>query len=127
MSFPAYVHAFLLSLAFTCVIETAVVSILLRLVFQPSMPVRKIVFAGVFASFATIGYVWFVFPALIPKSVMPAVWLSEPFVFLVEAIFYRTYLRLSWREAFAISFAANAISFLGGRALRIANLWPIVG
>jgi hypothetical protein len=127
MSFPAYVNAFLLSLAFTCVIETAVVSILLRLVFQPSMPVRKIIFAGVFASFATIGYVWFVFPALIPKSVMPAVWLSEPFVFLVEAIFYRTYLRLSWREAFAISFAANAISFLGGRALRIANLWPIVG
>lgn len=127
MAFPAYVHAFLLSLAFTCAIETAVVFILLRFALQPSMPAKKIVFAGVFASFATIGYVWFVFPALIPKSVMPSVWLSEPFVFLVEAIFYRTYLRLSWREALAVSFAANAISFLGGRALRIANLWPIVG
>lgn len=127
MAFPAYVHAFLLSLVFTCVVETAVVFILLRFAFQPSIPAKKIVFAGVFASFATIGYVWFVFPALIPKTIFASVWLSEPFVFVVEAVFYRVYLRLSWTESLAVSFAANAMSFLGGRALRVAHMWPVLG
>jgi hypothetical protein len=34
------------------------------------------------------------------------------------------YLRLSWKDAFAASFLANAASYVGGPAVRMLGLWP---
>jgi hypothetical protein len=121
----AYTHSFITSLVFTSIIETAVLYALVRFVLKKNIATRDILFAGIFASFATIGYVWFVFPVFIPKSVMPSVVLSEPFVFLVEALFYRLYLKLSWRDALLASLAANLASYLGGPAIRWLGLWPV--
>lgn len=124
MSLVQYVHNFLSSLFFTDVIETAILWVLIRYVVRNSrIATIDIIFAGLFASFATITYVWFVFPVIAtwPKG-NPTVW-SEPFAFLVEALFYRMYLRLSWKNALAVSLICNIGSFIGGNALRMMGLW----
>src|SRR4051812_45969865 len=99
------VHRFLTSLVFTCSVETAVIFFLLTSVFRKyRLNSRDVLFAGIFASFATIGYVWFVFPAFMPRT--QSLWISEPAVFLIEALFYRMYLKVSWRDALILSFVA---------------------
>lgn len=119
----AYTHNFLTSLVFTCAVETVVLIAFVRFYLRRTTPISTLIFGGIFASFATITYVWYVFPVMVPKSVMPSTLLSEPFAFIVEAIFYRFVLRLSWAEAFAVSFVANAASYLGGIGLRGVGLW----
>lgn len=123
MALLTYTHNFLTSLAFTCTVETLVLIVFVRLYLRRTTPISTLIFSGLFASFATITYVWYVFPVMVPKSVMPSVFLSEPFAFVVEAIFYRFVLRLSWAEALAASFLANTVSYLGGIGLRSAGLW----
>ncbi len=117
-----YVHRFLTSLGFTCFVETAILFFLLTFVFRKyRLSPWQILFAGVFASFATIGYVWFVFPAFMPRS--QSLWISEPTIFLIEALFYRLFLKVSWRDALILSFAANVASYFLGPLMRSAGLW----
>lgn len=124
MSLLVYTHNFLTSLVFTDVVETAVLFLLVRYALRnKAIATTDLIFAGLFASFATITYVWYVFPVMIPRSVIAPTLVSEPFVFLVEALFYRMYLRLSWKEALMISLIANVASYLGGIGARAAHLW----
>ena len=119
-----YTHNFISSLVFTCAIETLVLFLIVRFVLKDKvMRLSDVIFAGFFASFATITYVWFVFPILAtwPQG-MPQIY-SEPFAFVVEAIFYRFFLRLSWKNAFAVSFIANVVSYYAGPVLRAHGLW----
>lgn len=123
MSLLIYTHNFLTSLVFTDVVETVVLFLLVRYALRnKTIATKDLIFAGLFASFATITYVWYVFPVMVPRGVTPA-FLSEPFVFLVEALFYRMYLRLSWKEALIVSLLANAASFFGGIGIRAAHIW----
>jgi hypothetical protein len=116
------VHRFLTSMVFTVVVETSVLFFLLTYVFRRThLKPSTILFAGFFASFATIGYVWFVFPAFFPRNV--SLWWSEPFAFIVEAFFYRMYLKVSWREALILSLVANAASYFLGPLLRAYGFW----
>src|SRR5690348_13076845 len=93
----AVVHHFISSLVFTDIVETAVLFFMLRFVFRLRIPTSQIIFAGLYASFSTIAYVWFVFPFLLawPSPGM-GVFFAELFAFLVEALFYRFVLRISW-------------------------------
>src|SRR3989344_5944373 len=120
----SYIHRFLTSLGFTIIVETAVLFILLVLVLRRrDIPPLKILFAGFFASFATIPYVWFVFPYAYTWSRETSLLWSEPFVFIVVVIFYRVFLKLDWRVAFVASLLANLSSYLLGPFLRAHGLW----
>ena len=119
-----YVHRFISSLVFTCAIETATLWVLMRYVFKNiRVSWWKILFAGVFASFATITYVWFVFPVMAtwPRG-LPTAW-SEPFAFLVEALFYKMFFDMKWKHALAASLICNVVSFVLGPILRSLGLW----
>jgi hypothetical protein len=119
-----FVHRFISSLAFTCTVETITLWLLVRYALKDThTPWQKILFAGMFASFATITYVWFVFPVMAtwPKG-LSTVW-SEPFVFLVEALFYKLFLDMKWKNALAASFICNVASFVAGPILRSLGLW----
>ena len=117
------IHRFLTSLGFTVIVETAILFLLLRFIFKKQqLQTPQIIAAGLFASFATLPYVWFVFPYVWhwPGS---AVYWSESFAFIVEAIFYRLFLKLDWKVAFIVSLICNAGSFLLGPLLRSHGLW----
>lgn len=117
-------HFFLTSLAFTVIVETLVIFLLSRYLFKDTKtPTWRIVFAGLFASFATIPYVWFVFPTVIHWTVNQGLIASESFAFIVEAIFYRVVLGTSLSRSILLSLIANAGSFFLSRFLRGAGIW----
>jgi hypothetical protein len=119
-----FVHRFLTSLVFTGIIETIVLIILLLFVFRNrTIEISRMMFAGAYASFSTIPYVWFVFPFLMRWSPSTAIIFAETFVFVIEAIFYRWFLRLDWRIAFALSFICNVVSYFLGPLLRMYGIW----
>jgi hypothetical protein len=120
-----YVHSFLSSLVFTICIETALLYFLLQFVFAYKDSDRTtIIVTGLFANFATVPYVWFAFPYVTAWSRNTSTMLSEPFVFFVEAIVYRLFLRTSWTTSFLVSLICNLASYLIGPVLRAHGFWP---
>ncbi|MDO8505195.1 MAG: hypothetical protein Q7S48_01270 [bacterium] len=119
-----YIHRFISSLTFTVVVETAVVLLLLWFIFKKrEAGIKKIIFTGVFASFATIPYVWFVFPYINSWPRQTSLLYSEPFAFLVEALIYRIFLKIDIRIALTVSLFANLASYLLGPMLRTYGFW----
>ena len=124
MTSIAYVHRFLTTLVMTDVTELSVLIFLFRYVLRGrGISTRQMVFAGLFASFATIPYVWFVFPNIMHWPRQTSLYFSEPFVTLIEAVFYRMFLRISWRDAFIISIVCNLSSYFLDIILRANGLW----
>jgi hypothetical protein len=119
-----FVHRFLTSLVFTDTIETITLILLLRYVLRKrTIPISLMIFAGLYASFSTISYVWFIFPYLTYWSPSTEVVFAEAFAFIVEAVFYRWILKLDWRVAFFVSFVCNVVSYFLGPILRAHGLW----
>lgn len=125
-----YVHRLITSEVFTIIIETAVLLVIVYFLYKYKYLKDKIslktqVFSGIFASFSTIPYVWYIFPNLLfPYMTREQTFVySEPFVFVVEAIFYRFLLRIPTKYAFIISFVANMSSYLIGPVLRAYGIW----
>ena len=99
-----YVRRFITTDVLTIAVETAVLFFLMRYVFKKhALTNRQIMFAGIFASFATIPYVWFVFPNITSWSRPTSLLYSEPFVTIVEAVWYRFALKTDWKISAAIS------------------------
>ena len=112
-----YVKDFILALIFTDVTETIVLFCLLWYVFKIRVDGwQKIIIAGLFASFMTLPYVWFVFTMFFWQKNTYVI-VSEMFAFIMEAIFYRFFLKLDWKMAFLASLLCNAVSFLLGLLL----------
>jgi membrane-bound metal-dependent hydrolase YbcI (DUF457 family) len=119
-----YTHSFLTSLFFTIVVETTLLYVLLRFIIrQPDLSSFKIIATGFFANFMTVPYVWFIFPTIIDWSRNTSLLYSEPFVFLVEAVIYRIYLKTSMRTALFVSLVCNAASYFIGPILRAHGIW----
>lgn len=120
----AYIHRFITSLGFTVIVETAMLFLLLFVVMRrKDISAWRIACAGFIASFMTIPYVWFVFPYAYTWSRETSLLFSEPFVFMVEVVFYRVFLKLDWRVAFLASLTANLASYLLGPLLRNHGIW----
>ena len=121
----AFVHRFLTSLIFTTAVETAMLVLLLRFVFRNSWPGRgRVLTAGLFASFMTLPYVWYIIPALFPwPTSLHLIVVAEAFAFVIETLFYRSYLRVGWGTALTLSLAANALSYFLGPLLRSYGFW----
>ena len=111
----SYLHKFITALTLTDVIETAALFLLVWFVLKKrEIRWQKIIIIGLFASFATLPYVWFVFPFLIGYSYSLYIIVAELFAFVIEAVLYRFSLDLSWRTAILLSFLCNLASFLPG-------------
>lgn len=120
----AVIHSFLTSLAFTVLVETTLLVFLIRTVLaRTDLSVRRIVGVSALSSFATIPYVWFVFPYLYAWPRSTSLLYSEPFITLVEALCLSLLLKIDWRIALGLSIAANVASFLLGPWLRAQGLW----
>jgi hypothetical protein len=107
---------FLISLAITVVVETAVIMCCIRFLFKiPSLQLslRRCLFAGFFASFATLPYLWFVLPAFVHPYPLQ-VTAGEFGVFIIEAVAYQFLLNLPFRKTVILSFLANLASIIVG-------------
>jgi len=110
-----YEQLFLYALLFTVTVETATLFLCARLLFKmkrKDAPDALLLFCGIALSFATLPYVWFLFPAF--TSGAAYVVCAELFAFAAEAIGYKYILRVDWKRAAALSFICNAASFLLG-------------
>jgi hypothetical protein len=107
---------FLVALAITVVVETAVIVGLVRLLCkEPSTRphLARCLFAGFFASFATLPYLWFVLPVFVrPYGVL--VGAGETGVVLIEAVAYVFLLNLPFRTTIVLSLCANLASIAVG-------------
>ncbi|MCR4281178.1 MAG: hypothetical protein NUV88_02495 [Candidatus Kaiserbacteria bacterium] len=120
----AYVHRFISSLVFTGVIETIILFLLVWFLFKSrELGWKRIAAVGLFASFSTIPYVWFVFPYLMNWARNTSLFWSELFAFVIEAILYRLFLKLDWKRAFLASLVCNSASYFLGPILRTYGLW----
>lgn len=120
-----YETRFLVALLATLVIETALLFLVVRLLFRiPGSLLGNglVLFTGILSSVATLPYVWFVLPAFI-HSFRPYVLTAESLVLIVEAIIFSVLLRLNLARALAASAICNAASFVVGEIMK-AGGWP---
>ena len=119
-----YLQKFISALLFTDVAEAVILFFLLWFVFKKrEIGWPKIIIIGLFASFATLPYVWFVFPSLTAISYALYLTVAELFALIIEAVLYRYSLDLTWKVAFLLSFLCNLASLLFGLFISIQQIW----
>ena len=119
-----YLQKFITALVSTDIIETIILFYLLWYFLKKrDNSSQKIIIIGLLASFATLPYVWFVFPSLIGVSYSLYLVVAELFAFIIEAILYRYALNLTWKVAFLASFLCNLASLLFGLFISIYKIW----
>jgi len=107
---------FLNAWVLTVAIETAVLLLVVRLLFRierPEMSNGLLVFAGVFCSTTTLPYLWFVLPVFLEPFAARAI-LGESLVVLVETVFYLFVLRMGVRRCLFASLLCNLTSVAAG-------------
>ncbi|ETA69446.1 hypothetical protein MettiDRAFT_2947 [Methanolobus tindarius DSM 2278] len=109
-----YEYLFLFSLFLTIIIETSVLFLLIRFYFKiDDLSNSLLLFAGIFSSFSTIPYLWFLLPQFI-DSYQNLALIGEISVFLVEAVIYYFVLKVTVQRALILSFTCNLVSFIVG-------------
>ena len=111
-----YETHFLFALVLTCVIEVPVLVLLLRVIFkEPSLPLIRIMGAGLLCTALTIPYLWFVLPPFVDAAYY--VQIGEGLVIFVEALILNRLLGVTPKVALISSFVMNVVSFLLGLVL----------
>lgn len=117
------IHDFITALLLTISVELLVMILLLRKEIK-SLQIRfaRIIYVSVFASMATLPYVWFVFPQFLTPLYL-YISVSELIVILVEAILISFFLKFNYTRAFKISLICNLVSFLVGIGI---HFWKVM-
>jgi len=112
-----YELMFLKALVLTIFIETLVIIVFFQLVIKrKGIEISKLLITGIIASFATLPYLWFVFPIFIEQKIWYAI-IGESFAVLVETFIIGAILRTKLVTSLLCSFTCNMISFLIGLIL----------
>ncbi|MFB9079483.1 hypothetical protein ACFFLS_06320 [Flavobacterium procerum] len=102
---------FLTALLLTIFIETLILFLLFKTKYKNlNIQKQQLLFTGIIASFLTLPYVWFVFPAFI-HSQFPYIITSEVFAVMIESVIICKLLKIEYKKAFWISLLCNVISF----------------
>lgn len=113
-----YETRFLLALAFTVAIETAVLFAATGIFFR-EIGIRRnfprVLITGALCSGFSLPYVWFVLPAFIQSKTAFAL-TAEAWAVIAEAVIIMWALRMKPSHSFLVSLACNACSFLLGKA-----------
>jgi len=108
-----YEYLFLFSLFLTLIIEIPILFLIVKYIFKIKVKNSLLLFSGFFASFATLPYIWFIFPLFL-KTYFSYTILGELIVFLLESIILYFMLNLNIKKALIASFICNFISFTLG-------------
>lgn len=115
-----YEVQFLIALITTILIETGVLYFIIRYVFKTKSYIisdRVIVFLGVFCSFATLPYLWFIMPVVF-NSYYQLLFFGEILTILIESVIYSFILNLGYLKSLIISIVCNVLSLLGGEIIK---------
>ncbi|MFZ5392177.1 MAG: hypothetical protein ACOZAR_03180 [Patescibacteria group bacterium] len=106
---------FFVALILTIVIETIAMVIVLKWTKKNNWDIawNKIIFTGFLASFATLPYLWFVWPTVFAGKYM--ILSGEIFVTLVEIVIIKFSLPVNWKTAVILSVICNLSSYLIGK------------
>lgn len=107
---------FVIALLITIITETIVIVCCIRFLFKigpEKLSLHRCLFAGFFASFATLPYLWFVLPSFILSYSIEVI-IGEAGVFIVEAVAYVYLLNMPFRKTIALSVSANIASIIVG-------------
>jgi len=111
-----YELKFLIALLDTVIIETIVMIFLVKKIYKKDMEHvswERLIFTGVFCSFASLPYLWFVAPYFLQsKALLYSV--GEISIFLIESVMIFFILRIKFTRALIISLICNLASFLLG-------------
>ena len=113
-----YELKFLLSLSLTIISETVTLFFVAKYFLKIQLSVRRIIFLGVFCSFSTLPYLWFILPIFI-KSYFQLALIGEAIVIIIESIIYYFVLKVNLKKALCISLVCNIVSFLVGLAINL--------
>lgn len=108
---------FLYALLVTLLIEGLVVYLLLQYYFKSELGRKDMFMAMVVPSFATLPYVWFVFPYFLIENYTVYLWVSEIFVLIVEMFILLSLLKFTLKNAFLLAFISNMASYFLGSLL----------
>jgi hypothetical protein len=112
-----YETKFLEALAFTVIIETALLFVLIGF-FYREIGLQKnfwrILITGIACSGFTLPYIWFILPAFISGKT-PFTIIAETWAVIAESIIIMWALKMKPVKSFLISFVCNAASFLLGK------------
>ena len=116
----AYEILFLKALLYTIVIETICILLLFGLYYKKfySFNLLLLIFAGIICSFATLPYLWFIFPYFVKQRVFYLI-SGELFVVIVESIMIFEILKIKYKHALIISLICNMASFGVGYFLKL--------
>ncbi len=122
---PERIHAFLVYLTVTILLETAVLFVVGRRALRwraDELPARYLVLAGFTTSLATYPYLWFVLPGL-TGSYLASHLIGEPLIILVEAGIMYGVLRVPVAHALLASAVCNATTIVTGLVLNNWEPW----
>jgi len=111
----AYELDFLKSLLLTIMIESFVLIMIVKYYLKKPIAWDRLLFLGIFPSFATLPYLWFILPIFFVNNFTAYIWAGEISVTLLETIILFFILRFTWKEAFLLSALANFASYTIGR------------
>ena len=115
-----YELLFLKCLLLTILIETFVLIVYFRLfVKQQETGISRLFITGFIVSFATLPYLWFIFPNYIDQRIWYMI-ISESFAVLVEAIIIEAILRTKLIQSLLCSLTCNMVSFLAGLIINLS-------
>lgn len=108
---------YLRMLAWTCLIEGAViVSILRRWPWKTPVPRGRLLAAALVPTCATLPHLWFVAGPFLQSRGIGAV-VVEPFIAIAEAAILESILGLGWKRSSVLAFFANLASWGVGELL----------
>jgi len=111
-----YETKFLFALLNTVIIETIIMIFFVKKVYKKEMEHISwglLIFTGLFCSFATIPYLWFIAPPFLHSRAL-LYSIGEIAVFLIETVIIFYTLRIKFTKALIISLSCNLASFLIG-------------
>ncbi len=105
---------FIYSLIITILIESITIYFIVSYYFKRRLKKSDILAIGVLPSFATLPYIWLLFPFFLNENYTLYLWVSEGFVLVVEMFMLSYFLKLNLKYALLLSFVANLASYSVG-------------
>lgn len=108
------VDIFLKALCWTVLIETLCLWIFTKILLphKRKISLTDIVFTGIFASWSTIPYLWFVWPKIVGADYVLS---GEILVTLIETIIIKKILKITIGQALVLSILCNLVSYSLGK------------
>lgn len=110
----SYEVDFLYALALTVTIEAVIIYALLYYFNREKIGLRNILLGGVLPSFATLPYLWFIFPIFFLGNHTLYLLVGEFSVTLVEAFILQGVLQITFKRALVFAMVANFCSYIFG-------------